>query len=258
MGSVVIDSPVHTPAHEWAQDTADALQPSPAVHDNVKVFPSSSTVSTPGVEFPGAYPRDAVREMANDSPYKVQEAVGQGIESAKQYLPAQETVDQHIATAKSYIPAQEDVQRALGSATETVKQYIPERVVAAVGSVMPQGLVAANGTTPPVDDLDSTGTAKHAVQLQDSKNLALSSAPMSNATGVLGGVSAAVGGVATSLDPTSEFKPSKPAEPLISTGRTRLWLGCGLVPTRRTLQIAKALLLSLPPNLITPTNSLDV
>jgi len=236
MGSVVIDSPVHTPAHEWAKDTADALQPSPSIHNNGRVFQADSVVSTPGVEVPGAYPRDAVKELANDSPYKLQETVGQGIESAKQYLPAQETVNTHLQTAKSYIPSQQDVQNVLGTAAETAKQYLPERVVDAVGSVMPQGLVSSNGTTPPVDDIDPTSTAKPHFQPQDSdpsvysnpqinedgmsEDIASSSTPMSNATGALGGVSktlgAAVGGVATTLDPTTDAKLSKPAEPRIS------------------------------------------
>lgn len=145
MGSVVLDSPVHTPAGEWAKDTSDALQPSPAMHDNARVIPSGistmSTVSTPGFEVPGSYPRDAVQEMANDSPYKIQDAVGQGIESAKQYLPAQETLNQHVQTAKSYIPGQEDVQRALGNAAGTAKQYFPESVVNAVGGVMRESIV---------------------------------------------------------------------------------------------------------------------
>jgi len=235
MSSVVIDPPVLTPANEWAKDTADALQPAPSIHDNAKAIPMASTVSTPGFEVPGAYPRDAVQGMANDSPYKIQDTVGRGVEGAKQYIPAQETVNQHIQTAKTYIPVQESVQRALGTAAETAKQYFPESVVTAVQNMMPHGLASTNGTTPPVDVIDTT--AKPAFDLQDSsasffsnpqitdegmsENMTSSSTPMSNTTVPAGGVGKAlgnaVGGVATTLDPTGGAKFSKPAEPYIST-----------------------------------------
>ena len=125
---------LHTPADEWAKETSDALQPAPSSRENTKVVPpavmgGSSVSSTPGGELPGAFPRDALQEMADDSPYKIQETFNQGVEAARQYFPSQQTV-------QGYVPAQEDLQRAVGNVTQTARTYIPDSVVNAVEAIL--------------------------------------------------------------------------------------------------------------------------
>lgn len=81
-----------TPAHEWANDTTSAL--------------GASTTSTPGQDFPGAYP------------------------SGHELSPSESknTTLGILDTAKSYIPAQKDVENAFLSASGTAKHYLPESV----------------------------------------------------------------------------------------------------------------------------------
>ncbi len=94
-----------TPSHEWADKTTSALgsqkplTPTPAL---------PSAVSTPGHDFPGAYPGGSEEKVVEGT-----SSGGGGI----------------LETAKQYIPGQEDVGKALSNATETAKQYLPQAVV---------------------------------------------------------------------------------------------------------------------------------
>ncbi|KAG9217644.1 hypothetical protein CCMSSC00406_0003667 [Pleurotus cornucopiae] len=135
-----------TPAHEWAEGTSFALQsklddqsPQPIHSLNTGATTSSSpigvggsrvsappltskasTSSTPGHEFPGAYPRDN-----STTPGIATSAVGT----------AKDTAYQIYESAKQYIPAQEDIQQTLENASTTAKQYLP----ASVGAYLPDG-----------------------------------------------------------------------------------------------------------------------
>ncbi|KAF7421203.1 hypothetical protein PC9H_011723 [Pleurotus ostreatus] len=135
-----------TPAHEWAEGTSSALQsklddqsPQPIHSLNTDATMSSSpigvggarvsappltskasTSSTPGNEFPGAYPRDN-----STTP-------GMATSAAST---AKDTAYQIYESAKQYIPAQEDIQQTLENASTTAKQYLP----ASVGAYLPDG-----------------------------------------------------------------------------------------------------------------------
>ncbi|KAL0952994.1 hypothetical protein HGRIS_007202 [Hohenbuehelia grisea] len=145
----VIDSKAlpGTPAHEWANSTASALHerlesdtaPSTTYPSkqgehpdagSTKDFqtttpfsvpqptelasqPLASSASTPGVELPGAFPREA-----GDT----------GLISGDALANAKNQAYGVLEGAKSYLPAQEDVQRALLNAGETARQYLPESV----------------------------------------------------------------------------------------------------------------------------------
>ncbi len=93
-----------TPSHEWADKTTSALGSQKPL---TPALPSA--VSTPGHDFPGAYPGGAEEKVVEGAP-----SGGGGI----------------LETAKQYIPGQEDVGKALSNATETAKQYLPQAVVA--------------------------------------------------------------------------------------------------------------------------------
>ncbi|KDQ23694.1 hypothetical protein PLEOSDRAFT_1090573, partial [Pleurotus ostreatus PC15] len=135
-----------TPAHEWAEGTSSALQsklddqsPQPVHSLNTDATMSSSpigvggarvsappltskasTSSTPGNEFPGAYPRD--------------NSTTPGIATSAAST-AKDTAYQIYESAKQYIPAQEDIQQTLENASTTAKQYLP----ASVGAYLPDG-----------------------------------------------------------------------------------------------------------------------
>ncbi|KAG5637078.1 hypothetical protein H0H81_005848 [Sphagnurus paluster] len=79
-----------TSAHEWATVTTSSLH-----------HATTSTTSTPGPDFPGAFPRNTEEE--NDS------------------------VD-IIAAAKEYIPSQETIKDAVVAVAGTAKQYLPTSV----------------------------------------------------------------------------------------------------------------------------------
>jgi hypothetical protein len=107
------------PAREWADKTATELGSDPSIQDSndpaqtaTKTAPHgpaiphfSSTASTPGHEFPGAYPRNGDPETTTN-----------GI----------------LDTAKQYIPANH-VQNVMSSAGETAKQYLPQVVTSYFG-----------------------------------------------------------------------------------------------------------------------------
>ncbi|KAF9492616.1 hypothetical protein BDN71DRAFT_1180765 [Pleurotus eryngii] len=135
-----------TPAHEWAEGTSSALQsklddqPPQPIHSlntggttsssaigvggaRVSAPPltsKASTSSTPGNEFPGAYPRDD-----STTPGIATSTVGTAKDAAYQIY----------ESAKQYIPAQEDIQQTLENASTTAKQYLP----ASVGAYLPDG-----------------------------------------------------------------------------------------------------------------------
>ncbi|THU90557.1 hypothetical protein K435DRAFT_864186 [Dendrothele bispora CBS 962.96] len=109
-----------TPSHEWANDTLDAAaQSNTATMDRI---PINSTTSTPGLEFPGAFPRDprGQSETVNSS------SGGGGGGGGGGHAQEGSSV---LDTAKQYIPAQEDVQKVLKNVGETAKQYLPQTIV---------------------------------------------------------------------------------------------------------------------------------
>ena len=92
-----------TPSHQWADETTSALGSQKLL---TPALPSSA--STPGHDFPGAYPGGSEEKAVEGTV-----SGGGGI----------------LETAKQYIPGQEDVGKALSNATETAKQYLPQAVV---------------------------------------------------------------------------------------------------------------------------------
>ncbi|KAK7455817.1 hypothetical protein VKT23_010851 [Stygiomarasmius scandens] len=91
-----------TPSHEWANDILNAQS------NTLDRMAINSATSTPGIELPGAYPRDAREQDAPQTGGHAQE--GSGV----------------LDAAKQYIPAQEDVQKVLMNVGETAKQYLPQ------------------------------------------------------------------------------------------------------------------------------------
>ncbi|EEB95878.1 hypothetical protein MPER_05086, partial [Moniliophthora perniciosa FA553] len=126
-----------TPAHEWAEETSSKLQ---ATSDTT--LPSSeqpnlaSSVSTPGVEVPGSYPRGLDANAPNANPTGV------------------------LDMAKQYLPAQQDVQQALKNATETAKQYLPQSVAAYLPGATTHSttLPSQDGPQKPFEHSDGVGS----------------------------------------------------------------------------------------------------
>ncbi|ESK86501.1 hypothetical protein Moror_9852 [Moniliophthora roreri MCA 2997] len=126
-----------TPAHEWAQETSSKLQ---ATSDTT--LPSSeqptlaSSVSTPGVDVPGSYPRGHDANAPDVNPAGV------------------------LDMAKQYLPGQQDVQQALRNATETAKQYLPQSVAAYLpgGTTHPTTLPSQDGPQKPFEHSDGVGS----------------------------------------------------------------------------------------------------
>lgn len=112
MSAPVLDSTLpRTPAHEWANETTDALSSNDKLVGEFKpptMFDSKpSAVSTPGNDLPGAYPKTSEHETAPDPLPSTEQIKGAGvtvIETAKAYLPAQQDVDKMIEVAKGYLP----------------------------------------------------------------------------------------------------------------------------------------------------------
>ncbi|KAK0479879.1 hypothetical protein EDD18DRAFT_1206674 [Armillaria luteobubalina] len=92
-----------TSSQEWADETKSALGSQKPL---TPALPSAA--STPGHDFPGAYPGGSEEKAVEGTA-----SGGGGI----------------LETAKQYIPGQEDVGKALSNATETAKQYLPQAVV---------------------------------------------------------------------------------------------------------------------------------
>ncbi|KAI5121769.1 hypothetical protein M0805_009580 [Coniferiporia weirii] len=135
MASINIEQPLSTPAHEWAADTTDALtKSSPEARGTAKTdffaAPSSaSPISTPGEDFPGAFPReprDAVDHLSNAAPTD-DYGLNKNIDAMKQYIPAREDVQRTMASVG------EDVQRTMNSVGEAARNYLPESMVNTLG-----------------------------------------------------------------------------------------------------------------------------
>ncbi|KAH8113681.1 hypothetical protein DFH11DRAFT_315334 [Phellopilus nigrolimitatus] len=151
MASINVDPPVTTPAHEWAASTADALAAT-RLSSTADAHPPpqtpASTASTPGSEFPGAFPRDANSQYTNTSavesfyasstPRAALDHLADAAPPDTVLLDANGNVDlaRTKEVAAQYLPAREDIQRTLASGIDTAREYLPERVVGALGSAL--------------------------------------------------------------------------------------------------------------------------
>jgi hypothetical protein len=104
-----------TPAKEWAEKTTASLTPESGINstsqpDNSVTEHVGYTALTPGPQPPGAYPGDP----GESGPFPAEDAKDAAIGV--------------LRTAKQYIPTQQDVQKAMSSASERAKQYLPNAV----------------------------------------------------------------------------------------------------------------------------------
>ncbi|KAL5482306.1 hypothetical protein ACEPAI_8900 [Sanghuangporus weigelae] len=151
MASINIDPPLSTPAHEWAADTTNALQRQNT--SSVDAGPISGTgTSTPGSEFPGAFPGGLQTHSQSKSEQAEERTPRAAVTHLADAAPPKSTSG-FQETAKGYIPYV-DVQRALN----TAKAYLPESVVGAVGSVLPAGMTNSQ----PEKNIDPISGAKPA------------------------------------------------------------------------------------------------
>jgi hypothetical protein len=251
MSSVIIDnSPVSTPAHEWAQETTSAL--SNRVHTPSERVASESNATTPGQELPGSFPREYDRKEPKDA------------------------LEPIVANIPSIDTAREEATKILGSVGESVKNYLPESVTRVIREFISIFLRVTHwliiplaiGIAPEIHEkrldaplgtcvvrtpewasthqiLDPTSTAKPSDVESD-----VSGHPLSGSAQAAVGTTAAVSGVATALnlgeyirkryiyvllstvtrsDPSSNNKletgANDPIEPAISGVATRLKLG---------------------------------
>ncbi|PFH47661.1 hypothetical protein AMATHDRAFT_6540 [Amanita thiersii Skay4041] len=129
-----------TPAEEWPKKTTSAIvsetseqgQPvnsPPPPQSEMTASDSTGPLTPIEKKVPGAYPATPHSETA-PQPLQQQSTVGGGI----------------LETAKSYVPTREGMGQAIQSATETVKQYLPEAVTGS-GQVKS----AVEGVSPLVD-----------------------------------------------------------------------------------------------------------
>ncbi|KAK7046142.1 hypothetical protein VNI00_007145 [Paramarasmius palmivorus] len=125
-----------TPAHEWANETSSKLQATSDTPLDSDQPVLASSVSTPGVEVPGSYPRGLDTNTSDSNPVGV------------------------LDMAKQYLPAQQDVQQALKSATETAKQYLPQSVAAYLpgATAHATSLPSQDGPQKPFEHSDGVGS----------------------------------------------------------------------------------------------------
>lgn len=161
---------VATPASEWADETNKILGNGSSTDSTVPVMTTTSAsnttaaipqatateqhrpelihaLSTPGLELPGAFPRDAVAEKTTNIADSLPDAdtvratvmgvtadatelAATAVEAVKEQLPAQEDVAQTVSstgdTVGSYVPAAHDVTSTLASVGEAAAGYIPQ------------------------------------------------------------------------------------------------------------------------------------
>lgn len=152
---------VATPASEWADETnkilgngssttteASELTTKPKATATEQHKPQLvHALSTPGLELPGAFPRDAVAESTTNAADSLPDAdtvratvlgvtadaatlATTAVEAVKEQLPAQEDVAQTVnstgETVGSYVPATHDVTSTLASVGEAAAGYIPQ------------------------------------------------------------------------------------------------------------------------------------
>ncbi|KAL5519699.1 hypothetical protein ACEPAG_1359 [Sanghuangporus baumii] len=213
MASINIDPPLSTPAHEWAAETTNALQRQNA--SSIDSGPISGT-STPGSEFPGAFPSGLPPHSQSKSSQAEERTPRAAVTHLADAAPPKSASD-FQETAKGYIPYV-DVQRALN----TARAYLPESVVGAVGSVLPAG----STNTQPEKDIHPTSGAKPASgeppgsRSESIDNASTTVIPPSTRTGSF--TSSVTGehtpsgvgqnrDLGNALDATSEAKPNVPA-----------------------------------------------
>ncbi|KAJ3979871.1 hypothetical protein F5890DRAFT_1544631 [Lentinula detonsa] len=125
-----------TPAHEWANETLNSVPSN--TEDSTRVAASApSTATTPGLDFPGAYPKtpstqvplgnnsvvssnglDAIANQAKQSGTIAAATVGDAANS----LP-------HVGSLGSVGGGLDGVKEALFNATVTASQYLPPKIV---------------------------------------------------------------------------------------------------------------------------------
>ncbi|KAJ3903737.1 hypothetical protein F5879DRAFT_124220 [Lentinula edodes] len=120
-----------TPAHEWANETLNSVPSDSAVSTSTSTpAPApSSTATTPGLDFPGAYPKTpstqlpvGVNEIA-DRARVASSTAAAGVGDAVNALPAVETISGSVAGGF------DGVKEVLFNATVTASQYLPSNVV---------------------------------------------------------------------------------------------------------------------------------
>ncbi|KAK0472830.1 hypothetical protein EDD18DRAFT_1033674, partial [Armillaria luteobubalina] len=137
-----------TSSQEWADETKSALGSQKPL---TPALPSAA--STPGHDFPGAYPGGSEEKAVEGTA-----SGGGGI----------------LETAKQYIPDQEDVGKALSNATETAKQYLPQAVVSYFRSGSQMGTPpivtpTANTKTMGVGDLPGPPSEENVAMLPEER-----------------------------------------------------------------------------------------
>lgn len=128
--SAVIDQPqVTTPADEWAESTNNMLhsksqldlQTDKPADPNLAAPSAHSVASTPGIELPGAFPKEALSAVTHQSGTVAERSPQAALDHLADAAPPKTTAELQ-ETAKGYIP---DVQTAL----ETAKSYLPQSIV---------------------------------------------------------------------------------------------------------------------------------
>ncbi|KAH7868867.1 uncharacterized protein C8R40DRAFT_1074482 [Lentinula edodes] len=118
-----------TPAHEWANETLNSVPRDSVISTSTSAPVSSSTATTPGLDFPGAYPKTpstqlpvGVNELADRARVAASTAAA-GVGDAVNALPAVETISGSVAGGL------DGVKEVLFNATVTASQYLPSNVV---------------------------------------------------------------------------------------------------------------------------------
>ena len=101
-----------TPANEWAAKTTASLRPDSEIRnfDDGNKEHERAGLTTPGPDFPGAYPGDLDEPNAFTTGDAKNAAIGV------------------LHKAKQYIPTQQDVEKAMLTASETAKHFLPNAV----------------------------------------------------------------------------------------------------------------------------------
>ncbi|KAJ3867136.1 hypothetical protein EV359DRAFT_61717 [Lentinula novae-zelandiae] len=119
-----------TPAHEWANETLNSVPSDSVISTSTTSAPvPSSTATTPGLDFPGAYPKTpstqlpvGVNEITDRARVAASTAAA-GVGDAVNALPAAETISGSVAGGF------DGVKEVLFNATVTASQYLPSNVV---------------------------------------------------------------------------------------------------------------------------------
>ncbi|KAH8113666.1 hypothetical protein DFH11DRAFT_1773545 [Phellopilus nigrolimitatus] len=151
-----------------ASTDIDHWQP---VSNPAAVASTASTASTPGLGLPGSYPPDA--NERSDAAANRRDALDHLSDAASPNTVSSVIQDSREAAAQ-YLPTREGVQHAFAGGVDSMRDYLPGRVVGAFGSHLPE----STKDTPTVDAQPDPASTAKPMPISSETNTAVDNASM--------------------------------------------------------------------------------